>query len=102
MFARTTLYGLLLYATAPDASAEVPDSSDAARIRVAVTQGHALPLPRILDLARRRVPGEVLRIELEDSAGTLAYELRMLTPDGALRAIFLDARSGAILRIEAL
>jgi len=105
MFARTTLCGLLLCATVPAgvpaaARAEVPDSSDAARIRTAVAQGLAMPLPRILDLASSRVPGEVLKVDLQDSTGRLTYEVKILAPNGTMSAIFLDAHSGAVLRIE--
>lgn len=108
MFSRTTLCGLLLCATVPAgapagipaAMAEVPDSSDAARIRTAVARGLAMPLPRILDLASSRVPGEVLKVDLQDSTGRLTYEVKILAPNGTMSAIFLDARSGAVLRIE--
>jgi uncharacterized membrane protein YkoI len=101
MMARMLIPGLLLAMLAPAAAAaQVPDSSDAARIRQAVAQGQALPLPHILAIARRHVSGDVLRIDMQDMADRLAYDIRILAPDGRLRSIMLDARSGAIIRIE--
>jgi uncharacterized membrane protein YkoI len=69
---------------------------DTARIRAAVARGEALPLPRILQIARQRMAGEILAVEF---AG-LSYAIRMLAPDGQLRAIRLDARTGATLALD--
>lgn len=76
------------------------DAEDAARIRAAVAAGDILPLPQLLKSAQALVPGEVLEVELEDDDDTLAYELNILTPDGRLVEVTLDARSGTVLEIE--
>jgi uncharacterized membrane protein YkoI len=73
---------------------------DTGRIRVAVARGAVMPLPRILDIAQRRVPGEVLKVELEEMSDRLGYEVKVLTADGRVQEIRLDARTGAILKVE--
>jgi uncharacterized membrane protein YkoI len=69
-------------------------------IRAAVAQGRLLPLPRILQLAQAQVSGEPIKIELENKHGRLEYEVKILTEAGYVREIKLDARTGAILKVE--
>ncbi|MGV3580483.1 PepSY domain-containing protein [Brevundimonas sp.] len=62
-----------------------------------------LPLVRILAIAQRRVPGEVLKVDLDeddDDDDPPTYELEILTPDGRVIEMKLDARSGEILDVE--
>jgi hypothetical protein len=60
-----------------------------------------LPLARILDIARRRVPGEIIDVELDDDDDEPPeYELEILTADGRSIDLNIDARSGAILKVE--
>lgn len=69
-------------------------------IRDAVRRGQLVPLPRILATAQAKVPGDVLKVELEQKSWGLKYEVKILTPSGRVREIDLDARTGAILKIE--
>lgn len=64
-----------------------------------------LPLVRILAIAQRRAPGEVIKVDLDeddddDDDDPPTYELEILTPEGRVMEIKLDARTGAILDIE--
>ena len=61
----------------------------------------ALPLARILEIAARTAPGEVVKVELEDEHGVLAYDLEIVTVRGRLIELRIDARTGAVLRREA-
>lgn len=103
--ARFSASGLLLivlassWATA-SAIANPPAGDDTARIRLAVARGVVLPLPRILHIAQHRVPGEVLKVELEEMSGRLGYDVKILTADGRVQEIKLDARTGTILKVE--
>ena len=90
--------GVLLVRT--PALAGPPAGDDTARIRLAVARGTVLPLPRILGIAQRRVPGEVLKVELEEMPDRLGYEVKVLTTDGRVQELRLDARTGAILKVE--
>ncbi len=73
---------------------------EASAIRGAVERGEILPLPRILAVAQQHVAGEVLKIELEQEHGRLAYEVKILAANGRVREVKLDARSGALIEIE--
>jgi uncharacterized membrane protein YkoI len=73
---------------------------DAARVRAAVAQGEVLPLPHILSLAQRRVQGEILKVELEEARHQLIYEVKVLTPDGRVRELQIDAKTGGVLKVE--
>ena len=59
-----------------------------------------LPLVGILDIAARHLPGEVLKIELENEHERLQYEIKVLADNGRVREIKLDARSGELIEIE--
>lgn len=67
--------------------------------RDAYERGEALSLARILPLALRAVPGEVLEVELEREHGALVYEIDILARDGWVRRVILDARTGAVLDV---
>ena len=60
-----------------------------------------LPLARILEIAAHATPGEVVKVELENEHGVLAYELKIVTGRGRLIELQIDARTGAILKREA-
>ncbi|MFN4178387.1 PepSY domain-containing protein [Phenylobacterium sp.] len=59
-----------------------------------------LPLVRILAIAGRDTPGEVIKVELEDDDDELHYELDILTPEGRTIEMKVDARTGAIIERE--
>ena len=59
-----------------------------------------LPLARVLGIARARVPGEVIEVELDDDDGRPEYEVKILTADGRSIETKIDAVSGAILKSE--
>lgn len=68
--------------------------------REALEDGESLPLSRILPLALRAVPGEVLEVELEREHGRLVYEIEILAQSGRVRKVIFDARTGAIVGVE--
>jgi uncharacterized membrane protein YkoI len=65
-----------------------------------VAKGEVLPLDRILRLAERHVAGEVLKVELERWEKGWKYELKVLAGSGRVREVELDARTGALIKIE--
>ncbi len=65
--------------------------------RQAVLRGEVLPLPRILTMAARYQRGEVIEIELEGKAQRLIYEVHVLTSDGLVRELLIDARTGKLI-----
>jgi uncharacterized membrane protein YkoI len=87
-------------ATGAQAGDHQEKAQELAAIRAAVQKGELLPLPRIMELAQARVPGDVVKTELESKRGRLIYEVKILTRSGSIREVKLDARTGHILRIE--
>lgn len=67
-------------------------------IRAAVARGEILPLPRLMALALRRVPGEIIEIEFDKD--DLSYEFKILSPKGQVWEVEIDARNGAIIDME--
>lgn len=94
------LLGIALGAASIVTGADPRPDDDAVRIRTAVAHGKLLALPRILAVVQVRVPGEVLKVELEEIRERLGYEVKVLTPDGRVREIKLDARTGSVLAVQ--
>ena len=64
-------------------------------------QGVILPLEQLLQQAMARHPGSrLLEAELEKKDEQYAYEVELVTPDGVVREIKLDATSGALIKDE--
>lgn len=73
---------------------------DAGMARAAMLRGEILPLDRILDLVRAAFPGEIIEIELEIEDGSLVYEFDILSPEGRLFEVEIEAATGKVLEIE--
>jgi len=69
-------------------------------IRSAVQRGELLPLPRVLAIAQKRVPGDVVKVELDYEPTGIKYEVKILTASGRVREVEIDAKSGSVIRIE--
>lgn len=64
-------------------------------------QGVILPLEQLLQQAMERHPGSrLLEAELEKKHGKYAYEVELVTADGVVREIKLDASTGALIKDE--
>ena len=68
-------------------------------IREAVARGEVLPLPRILVIAQKAVPGDIIDVELEQKEWGLKYELKILTAAGRVRKVDINARTGKVVKI---
>ncbi|WP_408593792.1 PepSY domain-containing protein [Paracoccus marcusii] len=77
-----------------------PIAPDYETARQAVDRGDMLPLEQILARIEARHPGRIVEVELEEEDGLWLYEIEVLTPEGRLIEIELDARTGAILGYE--
>lgn len=62
--------------------------------------GEIRPLPEVLAVARQKLPGEVVKVELEREDGIWVYEIKILTPSGKRREIEIDARTLAVIKID--
>ena len=77
-----------------------PRKSEHNAVREAMQRGELLPLVKILEIATRQVPGDVIEVELEDEKHVLVYEIKILTSTGRVREVNVDARTGTVLKIE--
>jgi uncharacterized membrane protein YkoI len=68
--------------------------------RQALQRGEVLPIARILQLAAQHQPGDVIEVQLDERRGRLEYQLKVLAPSGRVVELALDARTGALLRLE--
>lgn len=76
------------------------DDDDHERARQALEEGYALPLREIMELVGDRLGGKVIGIEFHERHHRYIYEFRVITPDGELREVYVDALKGEILKIE--
>lgn len=66
-----------------------------------INDNRLIPLARILEIAQRRVPGQVIEVELDDDDDDgPEYELEILTADGRSIEMKIDARRGVIREVE--
>ena len=86
---------VLLVATAGVTQARDLDQDEALRLR---QQGVIQPLEELLQPAYDRYPGaRLLEAELEAEHGQYVYEIELLTAEGQVRELELDARDGRLL-----
>src|SRR5699024_12713067 len=53
-----------------------------------------------MDIAQDRVPGEIVKVELEHEKGSLVYEVEIRTEQGVKYEIDVDVNTGQIVEIE--
>lgn len=84
------------------------DEDDYLRASEAVRAGEILPMEQVLARLAQHYPGNVLEVELEDEddddddddfgGARWIYEVKLLQPDGQLRKLLIDAKTGEVLR----
>lgn len=98
---RSVLLAALTWAAANGMALADDDGDDHERARRAVSEGNALPLSDILAALRPSLDGEVIEVELEAKGGRLLYELKVLSPAGRVREIYVDAATAEIVTTKA-
>ncbi|MEE1868484.1 MULTISPECIES: PepSY domain-containing protein [Pseudomonas] len=94
--AQTVLVALLALSSL--AVARDLDQDEALKLR---QQGVILPLEQLLNDALGRYPGaKLLEAELEEKHDRYEYEVELLTPEGVVREIKLNASNGMLLKDE--
>ncbi|ERI52033.1 peptidase [Pseudomonas sp. EGD-AK9] len=96
----TTAFLLLLagsLAAAPGVARDL-DQDEALRLR---REGVIMPFEQLMQRLEQQYPGTtLLEAELEEEDGVLVYEVEILTTQGVVRELELDARDGNILKDE--
>lgn len=74
---------------------------DQAEARMLLQRGEILPLGRILQIVQERTPGDIIQVELDrsDKHGW-EYEVKVLAASGRVIEVDVNAKSGAIRKIE--
>jgi hypothetical protein len=73
---------------------------DLIEARELLRRGAIVPLAQILEVVGKRVPGDVIEVELEREDGLWEYKVKVLTPTGRVRKLYLGARNAAVLKIK--
>ncbi|WP_223422310.1 PepSY domain-containing protein [Tateyamaria pelophila] len=76
------------------------DRDDQDRAHRALEAGEILPLSQILAVAGTVRPGRVIEVELEREDGRWVYELELVTPEGVLYEMEIDAATATVLDLE--
>lgn len=89
---------LAAFFAAPTALADDDDHVEARRL---LQRGEILPLNHILQAVQRRVPGDVIEVELDRSSKRgWEYEVKVLTATGRVLEVDVNAHTGEIRKIE--
>lgn len=96
----TRLAITLLLSLAAAAAPALADRDDHDRARRALDAGEILPLSDILATVHAVQPGRVIEIELERDDGRWVYELELVSPEGQLYDIEIDAATAMVLEVE--
>lgn len=87
-----------LLAVCSQAQARDLDQDEALELR---QKGIILPLEQLLNAALGRYPGaKLLEAELEEKHDRYEYEVELVTPQGVVREIKFDARTGVLIKDE--
>lgn len=91
---RTVLapFALVFWLAAASGPARADDDHE--RAREAVVRGEVLPLDAVLARVQMRADERLLDAELEREGERWVYELELITVDGRVREVELDARDG--------
>jgi uncharacterized membrane protein YkoI len=93
---RVLLTGSALLLLAAPAGAE----RDHDRARRALERGEIRPLHAILPEVEARFDARLLEVELEREHGRFAYEMELITREGRIVEVLVDAASGEVLDYE--
>jgi uncharacterized membrane protein YkoI len=100
MLLRTGLFWFALAVAMAPAAAAKSDPHDHDAVRLAVERGEIRPLVEILAIVRAGLPGQVAGVEIERKSGRWIYELRVVNAKGGLFEVYVDARTGDIIRVK--
>ncbi len=92
------LFALMLLVSpgpADEGRHESPDRDDLSEAR---KRGEVLPLARILIMVRPVIGDRVVDVEVEREDGRLVYEIYYLDKDGRRHEVYVDARTGSVIR----
>lgn len=69
-------------------------------VQAAVEKGTIKPFSELREIVIRRFKGDIVRVEPRRKHGGFLYKFKVLSPEGQLVEIEMDAASGRILEVE--
>ena len=72
------------------------------REALGIKSGSARPLPEILSVVSRQYPGKVIDVSLNRRSNVLMYDVKLITPEGKIIRVRVDAESAVILGIKGI
>lgn len=104
MAARLTMILALVVAglaTVPMSAMADHHHDDRVEARRLLQRGEIFPLSRILKIVQKRVPGDVIEVELKHSDHHgWEYKVKVLSANGRVREVKLNAGNGVVRKIE--
>ncbi|MDH5426107.1 MAG: PepSY domain-containing protein [Gammaproteobacteria bacterium] len=88
---------ILLFITASGITTASDDHDEAKRL---LDSGDILPLETILIQIRSSHPGKILEVEFETEHSQKIYEIELLSADGKVNELKIDATNGNIISTE--
>lgn len=96
----SVLATVLLLAAGTPLHADDDDRRDQELARRALHEGLIRPLSEISASLNTQFPGDIISVELDVDDGKFIYEFKVLTPEGVLKEVEVDAKTSKILKIE--
>ena len=97
MFTLSVSLAVLAVLLLPAAAQERPQCLAQAEQQAAIAAGEAIPLAAARRMLRQRTGGELVRARLCHEASRLIYLLTVLSRDGKVRRVTVDATNGTVI-----
>lgn len=78
-------------------SAALADRDDHERAREALSRAETLPLAEIMPAVEARFSARTIEVEFERDDGRWVYAFELITPDGRVVEVEVDAASGRVI-----
>ncbi|WP_131801578.1 PepSY domain-containing protein [Cognatiyoonia koreensis] len=66
----------------------------------AIARGEAKSLREVFSIVQNRYPGRLIRVGFNGARGGSEYWIQMVTPNGTVQTVTVDALSGATLGVR--
>ena len=73
------------------------DARDEDRALHAVQKGEILPLGRVIASLHDAIPGEISGVELENENGRWIYEFKVISAEGRMLEVRVNAKTGQVI-----
>jgi uncharacterized membrane protein YkoI len=94
---------LALFASCPGASIALGhdddhEMTDEDKALGALERGEVLPLAQVMAKLEGRIHGEISGIELEKKDGIWVYEFKLISPQGRMIEVHIDAKTAKLVK----